>query len=320
VNACSCHERDVENVALGSSRVKDERAIYVTLKPPWALNDIVKGLAECVKKELSNDPREVYVTVDTNKADVVEYLDREFDVSRHEAFKKVVHLEINKKEIDSYDYFRIMPKAYELGKGIYGAVKRPTCNTESCPIGASLILPLRITPAICRRIGIGCLFHRWPQPWELLLSTRVKQIFESEGISGLEYVECIVETRGGHVVKEMEPLYLATPARLLYDYADSILINKGTFCEKHSVIFSYQLFGNHVCRSDLAGYDFNSVERVKIGSKEYIYSRHHLIVSRKVVKLLLAHKIPGLLPIGFYHGERFLPIMPVNADVSLYNY
>ena len=305
---------------LSSIPMKCETVSYIPLKPPWAISDIVIGLPEWVQKQLSYDPREAYVTVDTVKKDVVEYLDRAFRVSHSNAFKKMVKLEIDRAEIDSYDYFIIMPKVYQLGKGIFGSVKRPTCDSESCPVGASLVLPLRITPTLCRRIGIGFLHHLWPQYWEFLLSSKVKHIFESEGITGLEYAPCIVETSKGKSVKDVEPLHLAKPIHLTEDYAESITINKGTFCEKHSVIFSYQMMGHHVRRSNLSGHDFACVERVSIGAREYRYSRHHLIVSRKVVKSLLNHRISGLVPIGFYHGERFLPIMATGAEQSEFNY
>jgi len=195
-----------------------ETAAYVPMKPiSCEYDEIIEMLPGKIKKELVKDSRQIYVTVETSKKDVVKYLDIFFNIKEREVFKKNILLEVDKSEIDNFSHFSIMPGTLEMGRDIMGDIIRPACSKDACPVGARLLSPLRITTKKAKKVGFYKLYRPWGQPCELIIASQVKTLFESEGIKGLSYEPCTFTDKDIAKERNIEPLYLARIKHKIYN-------------------------------------------------------------------------------------------------------
>jgi len=300
-----------------------ETAAYVPMQPTYDYDEIIKMLPGSITKELVKE-RRLYVTVETSKKMVVEYLDNFFDIAKREVFRKNVLLEVDKSEIDNFSHYSVMPNTLEMGCHITGDIARPTCSKDACPVGARLSSPLRISAQKAKKIGFYKLYRPWGQPCELLVSSQVRKLFESEGIKGLSYEPCLFTDDDSAKNRQVEPLYLARIKRKVYEYADEIKSQK-YICRKHCVIYSSCLFGGTIYEEDVMGHDFVEICGVKVKEKTYEYHVHRMIISRLALEILLKHKIRSLAIECVYLNEKFLPVLlssrndsAKNADDGIY--
>ena len=302
-----------------------ETVAYLPMKPTYDYDEIIEMLPDNITKELVKDSRQIYVTVEASKKEIVEYLDMFFSIAKREVFRKNVLLEVDKSEIDNFSHYSIMPNTLEMGRDIVGDIIRPTCSKDACPVGARLSSPLRISTQKATKIGFYKLYRPWGQPCELLVSSQVKTLFESEGIKGLSYEPCIFTDNDIAKVRGCEPLYLARIKRKVYDHADEIMSQK-YICRKHNMIYNFCLFGDTIYEDDVMGHDFIEICGVEVKEKTYEYHVHKMMVSRLVLEVLLKHKIRSLSAMCVYLNEKFLPVLlssrndsAKNADDEIYN-
>jgi len=155
------------------------------------LADIKRSLPREIVSELIQDERLVYLTVESCKKDVVRYLDTHLNIGADKDFIRTTFLEASHQEIDNYDFFRITPNALEGGRYVFCNVTRPTCPSESCPVGAQLVGPVRMKMKTAKRIGIAELGRPWATHPELLISAGLRRLFEEGGMNGLcDYEPC----------------------------------------------------------------------------------------------------------------------------------
>ena len=291
-----------------------ETACYMPGKKTILYNTIRKQLPEYIKNELIRHPDNpyypdgLYVEVETYKTDVIAYLDKLFYINDSYDFLKRIDLEVDKSEMPNFTHFEIFPNPLEWGREVFSNIVRPTCDTESCPVGARMLSPVRISPKKAKRIDIAEIGRPWGHERELMVAPWVRKIFESEGITGLEYEPCVLDD-GKWFSEPPGPIpFVARVIPKTYHSADDILVGK-YYCEKHTIPMYFWLINEKISSGVLTDHDFQTIDRVIVKGKTYYYYQPGLIITRRVLELLLKHKVRGLLERAFFLKEKFLPVI-----------
>jgi len=269
-----------------------------------------KKLPDRIKDEFIKDTRlnDGDPWVEAGKTEVIKHLDNIFNIGKTKDVYKHVHIEIDKSEIPNFTHFEILPRPLEWDREIFCNIIRPTCGQDSCPMGAKIVFPIRISAKKSKKIGIAEIGRPWGNQRELIISPMLKRIFDSEGITGLEYKRCVLDDRKTLNTPEGTPPYLARIVHSTGEFADDILV-RHYYCEKHCIPSSFYPFNLITPREILSDYDFQTVNTVTVKGKEYNYYKPHLIISRRVLQLLLKHKIRGLTDQCVFLNEKFIPLI-----------
>lgn len=286
-----------------------ETITYVPLKPGFGLRQLLPQLPPEIARELVEDERLVYINIESHKTDVIRYFDTHFNIGVNEDLLKKTFLEVDKEEIDNFDFFIIDPNALEGGRYIFCTESRPTCQSESCPVGAELIGPVRLKLKKAKKIGIASVGRLWAVRPELLISVGLKRIFEEEGITGLcDYEQCMMEPEGVIDTGETVPVYMAKVEHQSRRLAKDIYARR-YHCRQHNMPSALCLVEPYTYRSELVDCDFQHIDRVVVNGRTYWYRRAEVIVSRRLLKLLLKRDIKGLRRMTFFLNEKFLPLV-----------
>jgi hypothetical protein len=252
------------------------------------------------------------------------------------------YIEIDKKEISNYTYFRIFPLQLWHGTQIFCNMHRPTCTYDGCFEGAELLSPVRVKKKRASRLDIGTVGYAFNKEVVLIVSARMKRIFESEGIIGLTYepTEYVILPRRVHLFTEneitgyrckegaspnddpapgAETLFIARITHSVYRKADAMFPalhplglhqDPPFYCEIHSTLASdtSHFEGQHVPIGEISNLDFFQVQGVKIGDRIFNYNRNLFFVSRKVLEILLKNKAKGLCRVGGFLRSTFGPM------------
>jgi hypothetical protein len=303
---------------------------------------------EYVKKAILESPHShsqipSFLEINAECHDAVLYLD---DLLRDSIAagecRRDYHIDIDKKEIPNYTHFRIFPLHLLLGTQIFCNVHRPTCTYDGCFQGAELLSPVRIKKKRASRLDIGTVYYPFDKEVVLLVSARMKRIFESEGITGLTYepTEYIILPRRVHLFTEneitgyrckegasddddpapsAETPFIARITHSIYRQADDMFLTRDFlglhhdspfYCDIHSTVNSHILrfAGLHVPTNEINGLDFFQVQGVKIEDRIFNYNRNVFFVSRKVLEILLKNKAKGLCRVGKFLRSTFDPM------------
>ena len=295
--------------------MKFEYVIYAAASNYEHFCLLIRQIPKDIKKEFIQDPHlnETSVWVETKKTKVIRYLDKIFCIDQTREVNKHIHLEVDKAEISNYLYFDIVPTLLEWDRQVFCDIKRPTCQTDSCPVGSEIVSPVRITQKKSKRIGIAEIGRPWDNQRELIISAELKEIFDSEGITGLEYEPCIFDERDKMPGIEVSPPYLAHIKHATGQFSDDILVTR-YYCEKHSIPLYFHLFGEKLTRDVLSEHDFQTINRITVKDRVYYYRRPRLIITRKTLELLLKHKIRGLTDPCFFLNEKFAPVVLTDGN------
>jgi hypothetical protein len=274
-----------------------------------------------------------HVTVDAEHHEAVLYLDNLF--SEHIAdgrCQRFYHVEIDRKEIPNYTHFRIFP--YELWHGtmLFCSVKRPTCDVDGCVEGAKLVSKIIVRKKRTSKLDIGLLQYTFNKEVVLFLSARLKRIMEAEGVTGLKYeqAEYVIKPRRRLFTKEgithwicketgkleedpapeAENPWIARITHSVYRKSDVI---PHLVCYEHSTMEPWEYFMCQLPRQpmpveDTQDMDFFQVRGWRVGEAYYEYRYNSFFVTRKVVELLLKHKVKGLCGIGTYLNTKIAPM------------
>lgn len=252
------------------------------------------------------------------------------------------YIEIDKKEIPNYTHFGILPLWLGYGTQIFCNVHRPTCTYDGCMEGAELLSPVRVKKKRASRLDIGTVDYVFNKEVILLISARMKRIFESEGITGLTYepTEYVVLPRRVHLFTEngitgfrykegassdddpapgAETPFLARIPNAFYRRADAMLpalhplgLHRDSpfYCEIHSTLASdYSRFeGSRVPTDEIGDLDFFQVQGVRIRDRIFNYDRNVFFVTRKALEVLLKNKAKGLCRTGRFLRSTFGPM------------
>jgi hypothetical protein len=252
------------------------------------------------------------------------------------------HIDIGKKEIPNYTHFRIFPLKLWHGTQVFCNVRRPTCDYDGCFEGAELLSPVRIKKRRASRLDIGTVGYAFNKEVVLIISARMKRIFESEGITGLTYepTEYVILPRRVHLFREKEIIgysckedaslnddpapgaetpFISRITYSIYRHAADMFLRHGFFglrqdspfyCEIHSTLASHFLHfkGLRVPTKEIEGLDFFQIQGVKIQERFCNYDRNEFFISRKALEILLKNKAKGLCRVGRFLRSTFGPM------------
>jgi hypothetical protein len=251
-----------------------------------------------------------YVYVDPHKEGIIEYLDRVFEIGKSDAFMRRVSIEIDEDEIEHFTHLMIAPKDLESDRSVFLEENRPTCN---CKAGSEIIGPVKIKVQVAAKHGIAKIFRAWGKPVELVLSAQVRHLFEEAGVTGLTY-----EPTEFYGVKDsesvpFEPPFLARIVNRIRTQAHRVWLYEDdpVRCAEHSVwnIKHVQYANRRICPRRLTCDDFVEIEGWDVKDQIYNSVTNSFIVTRRVVELLLKHKIKGLDHEAFFLKEsKVIPV------------
>jgi hypothetical protein len=165
---------------------------------------------------------------------------------------------------------------------------------------------VKVGNLVAGRLGIAQIGRVWQSVIELLVASAVKRLFDSAGVTGLEYEPCIPSEEGPDELSP--PGYLARLVVRAYQTASDILPGSNR-CTRHSVVTAPHLFDLRTPGDALRDSDFQMIDRVRIKGSDYFYYKPLWVVARRVLELLLDNRIRGLRPAGWILREKFRPLV-----------
>ena len=203
---------------------------YWSAKPYVSVSDLKEKLSESVLKSLLRGEKfEHGIYVETSASDVIEEIDKAFQIGRKKEVTKFRHLEIDKAEISNYTHFQICPKGLEHNRQVLFDLDRPKCKSETCPWGSGISSLITIKRKSLKNLGIAQIGRLWSDRQEYIISSEVKTLFESEGVTGLEYEPCINEGENSSAVPGEVGAYFAKIVPETYELADNVTLK--TYCK-----------------------------------------------------------------------------------------
>jgi len=274
------------------------------------IEDIKKQLPRRVSDQLIRYPDfKTTISVEVGKRDVVAYLDEIMNIKTND-FSKRYNIEIYEDEIGKYEYFFVGLRDLDWRKHIDYDVSRPTCKTiETCPHGAQRTSPTTIRSERIRSLDLAKINDIWELKVRFVVSERLRDIFERNGITGLKYEPCLIERRKGEEGETKsfnEKLYVGEITAAIAQYASNVFLHY--YCKKHRIIIAFDICNVVTPREAILESDFQVINRVIVKGKEYYYRTPTFFVSRKVLKILLDNKIADLRKRGTYFGKSFVPV------------
>lgn len=273
-----------------------------------SISDIRKQLPSHIAKELMGGTASQNansICVETKKTDVVAYLDKAMKLKRNNHSKRHC-IEITEEEIENYDYFRIDLRSLDWGKQISYEFTPPTCELESCPYGAQRTSPTRIKSRSIRSLNFGRVWDIWKVGIRFVISEKLKDIFDSDGVTGLKYELCLIEHQKSKKDETQifeDRFLVAEITHGIAQCASHIFLHE--YCKKHSIIIAFDMCNLFTPQDAVLSYDFQMINRLSVKGKEYFYDLPSWFVSRKVLNILLKHKIADLRPVGQYFKKNF---------------
>jgi hypothetical protein len=270
--------------------------------------DARKNLPPHLREALLQDPKFHYgIYVDASERRVIEELDRTLEIGESKDFVKQLYAEVDEKEISNYTHFFIAPKVLEQARDVFFDMKRPDCKTDFCPWGARIVPPVKISPTVVKRLGIGEIHRNWELDLELVVSPQVKSLFDSHEITGLAYEPCEMSSGAEHRSPRVAPAYVARIEHGAYQRGSDMKVQLQ--CKEHSVVHTPHVFDRETPREALGPYDFQLINKLRIENREYYYYSPDWVVSRRALQLLLDNRVPGLETATWILNEKFCPLI-----------
>lgn len=285
-------------------------------KPTTPVSTIKEELPSSILSQLLDIPtgvNPITINIETKNAEAIQYV---ADILRKRGFDfdKAKHIETTKDEIDNYEFFFVGLQSLHWGEQFDYDVTRPTCKFEACPIGAKITSSVYLKTKYAGTFLIGKCDDMWNMNTRFILSQKIKEVFESEGITGLKYEQCLIGHRDekGRWTQESyeDKYYLAEIISTVHEEADDIYLDKRDFCKTHSILFRYDgLINRRKPYWVISHDDFQMINRVKVKGKEYYYRISMYFVSRKVLKILLAQAPSDIsYPMCIYYKDGLTPV------------
>ena len=256
--------------------------------------DVRQTLPEAIQRELIQVPETFRgsVAVEAGKTDVIAELDRLLQVDSARDFLKERFVEIRTDEIPQFAYYHIVPMRIEP-QDIKYELDTPLC--DKCFWGLRLHPPITLSDKVRQKCDLGHAVLARSMDIELIVSERMKAIFDGEGISGLTYQPI-----------DDSSFYLAHITASAWDRGDAI-IRDTNFCEKHLVGITPTVIGRRTLVDEFHS-DFVMIRGVKVGGTRYFISPPTWYVSRRVLEILLK-EVKGLRRTTIRLKEKFRPCL-----------
>jgi len=284
---------------------------YFRLGTGPSIEEVRKRLPEEIKRSLMHGWKHTDsgIYVESAKTEVINYLDKRLAVAKCGQFIRYSYLEADANDIDHFDYFFIEPSLFRHHRDVFFEMALPTCTDRCgcCPSGARIASTWRIKKTRLGTLDFGEITRFWQfRSIELVVSSRLKRLFDAHEVSGLEYERC--DLSNGDVAGEAsgDSPYIARIVPETQQWADDIVLR--TYCRTHNAIMSYDVFNVHTSRNVMPRFDFVLISGVRVGSNDYYYSRSGWVVSRKILRLLLENKVRGLRQATVMLQEKFRPL------------
>jgi hypothetical protein len=304
------------------------------------LIEIRNILPDFVKQAIIKRPDDYYgyyqsaIEIYAKDSKAVEYLDNELRewIASGRCMRRC-RIEIDEKEISNFSHFHILPFVLSYGNSFIADVKMPDCSIDGCFVGSKLLSPIKIIKRkITGKIDIATLDYPWEKEIVLFLSARMKEIFESEGISGLIYEPSIfiaaahrkkfvrIDGISKFIHKEipvenvefLESPFIARIPHAVYREADWIFTE--IRCQTHSVLESSLLgpVNSRIQKKEIGATDFFQVQGVRVHGKTYNDVRNWFYISRKALEILLKNDAKGLHRVGSIIKSKFAPVIEIS--------
>lgn len=270
---------------------------------------LVKHIPRSIMDERISDLRftDTDLWFEATKNHAIEYLDKFFEITSSLNVEKKIRIEIDKKEISSHDYLTISPKPIQINRDFFCDETRPICGGNGCIIGSRIISNIKMKARKAKSIGITRLHRCWTDTIDLVISAQVKNLFDQEGIIGLVYEPIELLDADDYDTIPFELPFHAQVIENMYKITDEYIIKK-VVCHEHFTTYPKFINNPRLCHTDLPNTDFVEISGYYDGQNRYHDGYKFFFVSRRVVELLLKHKIKGLTNLGFFLKT---PISPV---------
>lgn len=250
--------------------------------------DVLKNLPDDIRRELIQDERlRDYPSVEAHKKEVIEYLDRVFDIGTTRNIEKEHNLEIDREEIGHFTHFHIGPKAIEVERDFFVDARRPLCSVDGCFVGSEILGSVRMKAKKAKSIGIAELGRAWGKPVELVISAKLKEMFESRGVAGLSYEPVELLDKDDYANIPFDRPYLARITNLVYLSADEVVV-ESILCDVHRTTYFQYVENKRIAKESILPDDFLELCGVKVKDQTYNYHANGFIVTRKVLEILLS--------------------------------
>lgn len=274
-----------------------------------SISAILDSLPENIKSELLSKPKGanyVGLNIEANKTEVIRCL--EDTLAKKFSFSKVKHIEVEKNEIDMYDYFFVDLKNVEWGMQVFYDVGDSICSHETCPWGTSMASNVSVSASVIGKYGIAKIYEGCRVGVRFLVSDRIKKAFIDGGVTGLSYQVCSIKSSvrlnsslknegGGYYVAEVVTSYTRK--------ANDILLRD--YCKKHLIVIDATPINVEYPYPRLSA-DFQMVDKLIVNKNEYSFVSPWFIVSRKTLNILLDCKIKELKSMALFVRNGFTPV------------
>jgi hypothetical protein len=274
---------------------------------PISVASIIDALSDAVLREILDPPyvvNKISLYVDALNKDAIKTIGNVLSEKKIR-YEKTRHIEAEQDEIENYDYYYVDVKCMEWGKHIFYEVTPPQCDYEPCAWGAKIISPVNAHMEYLHGVNIRKCVDIWGMGIRFIISKTLKELFESEDVTGLRYESCEVDRNGSDSVSQSS-FYVAEVIPAVKQEGTQIELR--TFCKKHRVVISGNIFGIVTRRMSIGNYDFQMIDGVRIKKKDYFYRLPLFFVSKKVMKILKVNCSSDLPPQGIFYKSALIPV------------
>ncbi len=236
--------------------------------------------------------------MDTAKTEVIEEIERRLQIGKTDEFVKYTYLETDQSEIPNYSHFFIRPQEFGWKEEVFFEITPRTCRAHDfCPWGMQISSPIQFRSSSLQGIGGigGCpMLHTRLQ----FVTPEVRELFDSEGISGLEY------GRFEDLDGAAEPGFVAKVMHGAHQSGTKIIARP---CPDHHSIGGCFVFNLQEPKDGLR-YDLQMIDRVTVNGIDYAYHYPYLVASQKLLRLLLTHCVGALESVTIMLDQPFRPL------------
>jgi hypothetical protein len=248
------------------------------------------------------------ICIDATNAESVVRLDKVLDLTRNKIIK-TLHIEVDLQDYAAFSYFTIEPQDLQWHKAVFFEMTPQQCwqVEDVCPWGRAIVPPITLPEHLLTPLLFGRVSSHSEMSIVLILSAGVRRIFDSENASGLEYSPCALQDAEGRS-RVTDECYVARITHRITETASEIIPGQNC-CSQHSTVVAPDVLDPIVFRGQVEPYDFAAVHSVRVKNRLYHYYQPQWFVSRKVLDVLLKHKVPGLRYVTLWLKERFKPVV-----------
>lgn len=250
------------------------------------------------------------IWLESTKIETVRRLEDILSVNQSTSIHKSVHIEIDRQECSRFDYYWIEPQPLQWRKQVFLDMTPRVCQqVDGCRWGMKILHPVRIAARVCNSLLFGRIIMDWEMSVNLVVSAELRRLFDANGFRGLDYHPS--DTVGADDGQKLGPdCFVAKINHEIAEEARAVLPG-ANYCRVHSTFLDAYVFDPVIRRSEVEGFDFIAVHRVRAGAEVYSYSIPRWFVSRRVLELLWRQKVPGLRRVTLWLNEKFKPVVVV---------